>query len=144
GECGRAGQHRQAPRGAAGGSGIEAHRPGSGNGESARRVQPDGVSAAPYPSSSRSTEPAMSPRRLAKLVSVSAFAVGLFGLALAGGLAAAGKQEEAKKYHDQLKASKDPKKKVEALEELGKLGQVMKSLAEPAVPDVIKATEDKS
>ena len=86
----------------------------------------------------------MSPRRLAKLVSVSAFAAGLFGLLLADGLEAAGKQEEAKKYHEQLKSTKDAKKKVEALEELGKLGQIMKSLAEPAVPDIIKATEDKS
>jgi HEAT repeat protein len=86
----------------------------------------------------------MSPRRLAKLVSVTAFAAALFGLAFADGLEAAGKQEEAKKYHDQLKTTKDAKKKVEALEELGKLGQIMKSLAEPAIPDILKAAEDKS
>lgn len=86
----------------------------------------------------------MSSRRFAKLVSVSVLAAGLFGLILAAGLEAAGKQEEAKKYHDQLKSTKDAKKKAEALEELGKLGQIMKSLAEPAVPDIIKATGDKS
>jgi HEAT repeat protein len=85
----------------------------------------------------------MSLRRAFKMASAACLAAGLFGLVLADGLAAADKAEEAKKYHEQLKAAKVAKKKVEALEELGKLGQIMKSLAEPAVPDMLKALADK-
>jgi HEAT repeat protein len=85
----------------------------------------------------------MSLRRAFKMASAAGLAAGLFGLALADGLAAADKAEEAKKYHEQLKATREAKKKVEALEELGKLGQIMTSLAEPALPDMVKALADK-
>ncbi len=85
----------------------------------------------------------MSSRRVLKLVPAATLAAGLFGLILPDALEAAGKQEEAKKYHEQLKTAKDPKKKVEALEELARLGQIMKSLAEPALPDMMKALGDK-
>lgn len=86
----------------------------------------------------------MSSRRVLKVCSAAALVAGLFGSFLPEAVEAAGKQEEAKKYHEQLKSSKDPKKKVEALEELGRLGQIMKSLAEPAIPDMFKALEDKN
>lgn len=85
----------------------------------------------------------MSVRRVMKLSSLGLFLLGVFGLLAADALVAANKAEDAKKYADQLKTSKDPKKKAEALEELGKLGQIMKSLVEPAVPDIAKALEDK-
>lgn len=81
--------------------------------------------------------------RVLKPAGVAALAAGLFGLVLADGLGAAGKQEEAKKYTEQLKSAKDAKKKVEALDELGKLGQIQVTLTQPALPDVMKALEDK-
>lgn len=56
---------------------------------------------------------------------------------------AAGKAEEAKKYHSQLKSSTDSKKKVIALEELGKIGQIQTSLVKPAIPDIMAALSDK-
>lgn len=71
---------------------------------------------------------------------------GLLSLGLlvaAGGRSEAGKAEDAKKYAEQLKTSKDPKKRAEALEELGKLAQVLKSLVAPAVPDIVAALKDK-
>lgn len=86
----------------------------------------------------------MSLRRAMKVSSLGLFLLGVFGLIAAESLVAASKAEDAKKYAEQLKNSKDPKKKAEALEELGKLGQIMKSLVEPAVPDIAKSLEDKS
>ena len=56
---------------------------------------------------------------------------------------AQGKLAEAKKYTAELKSAKDAKTKVTALTELGKLGQIMNSLAEDAMPDILKALEDK-
>jgi HEAT repeat protein len=81
--------------------------------------------------------------RVIRLAAVVGLAAGLFGAVVADGVAAAGKKEEAQKYHEQLKTAKEAKKKVEALDELGKIGQVMKSLVTPAVPDIVKALEDK-
>lgn len=81
--------------------------------------------------------------RSTKLLCLGLFVAGLFALMLPGAVEAAGKAEEAKKHLETLKTSKDAKKKAEALTELGKLGQIMKSLAEPAIPDMMKALEDK-
>jgi HEAT repeat protein len=67
----------------------------------------------------------------------------LFALVLSTGVEASGKAEEAKRYMEQLKTTTDAKKKAEAIEELGKLGQILKSLVEPAVPDIRKALDDK-
>lgn len=53
------------------------------------------------------------------------------------------KEEEAKKYTEQLRTSKDAKVKAKALAELGTLAQVKKSLITDALPDVYKATDDK-
>src|SRR5262249_15962656 len=53
------------------------------------------------------------------------------------------KEEEAKKYTEQLRKGKDTKSKITALQELGKLAQIKKSFIADALPDVYKATEDK-
>ncbi|MBP3954619.1 HEAT repeat domain-containing protein [Gemmata sp. G18] len=53
------------------------------------------------------------------------------------------KDDLAKKYTDQLRKSKDVKTRVTALQELGTLAQIKKSLAADALPDIYKATEDK-
>jgi HEAT repeat protein len=58
-------------------------------------------------------------------------------------LAASEKEEEAKKYTEQLQKSKDAKTKVTALKGLGELAQIKKSLVTPALPDIYKAVEDK-
>jgi HEAT repeat protein len=81
--------------------------------------------------------------RSSKLLLTGLFALGVFGLMLPGAVEAAGKAEEAKKHIETVKTSKDAKKKAEAFEELGKLGQIMKSLAEPAIPEMMKSLEDK-
>jgi HEAT repeat protein len=85
----------------------------------------------------------MSLQQKLQAAAATGLAAGLFGLVLADGANAAGKKEEAKKYHEQLKTATDARKKITALEELGKLGQIMKVLAEPAVPDIFLALEDK-
>lgn len=53
------------------------------------------------------------------------------------------KEEEAKKYTEQLRSSKDAKVRAKALIGLGELAQVKKSFITDALPDVYKATEDK-
>jgi HEAT repeat protein len=53
------------------------------------------------------------------------------------------KEEEAKKYTEQLRKGKDAKAKITALQELGNLAQIKKSLIADALPDVYKAIEDK-
>jgi HEAT repeat protein len=53
------------------------------------------------------------------------------------------KEEDAKKFTEQLRKAKDAKTKITALKELGGLAQVKKSLIADALPDVYKATEDK-
>lgn len=86
----------------------------------------------------------MSLRRAMKASCIGLFLLGVFALIGAESLIAANKAEEAKKYTEQLKSSKDPKKRAEALEELGKLGQIMKSLVDSALPDIVKSLEDKN
>jgi HEAT repeat protein len=67
------------------------------------------------------------------------------GLVLgAAPVAAASKEEEAKKYLTELQTSKDPKVKAAAAEELGKLGQIKASYARPAIPYLIEALKDKN
>jgi HEAT repeat protein len=53
------------------------------------------------------------------------------------------REEEAKKYTEQLRKGKDTKSKITALQELGNLAQIKKSFITDALPDVYKATEDK-
>ena len=85
----------------------------------------------------------MSIRRGSRIAAVGLLAFGLFALVAADSIVAASKAEDAKKYTEQLKNAKDAKKRAEALEELGKLGQIMKSLVTSAVPDIKKALTDK-
>jgi len=53
------------------------------------------------------------------------------------------REDDAKKYTGQLRKSKDAKTKIKALQELGTLAQIKKSLIADALPDVYKAIEDK-
>ncbi len=53
------------------------------------------------------------------------------------------KDDLAKKYTEELRKSKDVKVRVNALQELGNLAQIKKSLAKDAMPDIYKALEDK-
>ena len=53
------------------------------------------------------------------------------------------KEEDAKKYTEQLRKGKDAKSKVVALQSLGELAQIKKSFIADALPDVYKAIEDK-
>lgn len=53
------------------------------------------------------------------------------------------KEEEAKKYAEQLHKAKDAKTKINALKELGTLAQIKKSFVTAALPDIYKAIEDK-
>ncbi len=85
----------------------------------------------------------MSPRRNLRASSLGLFLLGVIGLIVTESYVSASKAEDAKKYIEQLKTSKDAKKRAEALMELGKLGQIMKSLAEPALPEMKKALDDK-
>lgn len=86
----------------------------------------------------------MTARRVCKSLAAALLGLGLVGFLVPSALEAAGKQEEAKKYTEQLKTAKDAKKKVEALEELGKLAQVMRSLVSSAVPDIKESLKDKN
>jgi HEAT repeat protein len=57
---------------------------------------------------------------------------------------AASKAAEAKKAIADLAAAKDAKSKAAALDEIGKIAQVQKALAEPALADIKKLTDDAS
>jgi len=81
--------------------------------------------------------------RFVKALAGVALFNGLLLLCLSEDLAASDKEEEAKKYTQELRTSKDPKAKVAALNELAKLAKLMKSLGEPALPEIYKCLEDK-
>ncbi len=81
------------------------------------------------------------PRR-SKLASVAVLAAGLTLLAASPDLALAGKKADAAKHTADLKAG-DAKTKVYALGELGKLGQIQKSLVQDAAPLMEAALADK-
>jgi HEAT repeat protein len=82
-------------------------------------------------------------RRPLKLITGVALVAGLVVLSAGDDVRAAGKEAEAKKYHELLKTSKDSKQKMLALEELGKLGLLSRELTEKALPDITKAIKDK-
>jgi HEAT repeat protein len=82
-------------------------------------------------------------RRFAQALAAVALFNGLLYLCLCDHIYAADKEAEAKKYTEALKKGKDAKAKTEALNELGKLAQVQKSLVADALPDIYKALEDK-
>lgn len=53
------------------------------------------------------------------------------------------KEDRAKKLAEDLHKTKDAKTRVSALQELGELAQIKKSLVKDALPDIYKASEDK-
>lgn len=85
----------------------------------------------------------MQTRRFFKSMALVALVNGVLALLVAEEAAAQTKVADAKRYTDQLKTAKDSKKKIEALDELGKLGQVMKALVEPAIPLMFDNLKDK-
>jgi HEAT repeat protein len=82
-------------------------------------------------------------RRFAQALAAVVLSNGLLYLCLCEHIQAADKEAEAKKYTETLKKGKTAKEKTEALQELGKLAQVQKSLVADALPDIYKALEDK-
>lgn len=82
-------------------------------------------------------------RRFAQALAAVALFNGVLYLCVCDHLRAADKEAEAKKYTEVLKKGKDAKAKTEALQELGKLAQVQRSLVADALPDIYKALEDK-
>lgn len=81
--------------------------------------------------------------RFAKCLATVALFNGLLVLGLYGELSAKDKLADAQKYTRDLKTSKDPKVRVRALQELGKLAQILKEYAAEALPDIYKALDDK-
>jgi HEAT repeat protein len=81
--------------------------------------------------------------RFAKALAAVALFNGALYLALREEALAANNEADAKKYTQDLKKSKDPKVKITALQELGKLAALQKSLVADALDDIYKALEDK-
>ncbi|MCZ2344344.1 MAG: HEAT repeat domain-containing protein [Bacteroidales bacterium] len=74
-----------------------------------------------------------------KIGTLAILAAGLFALTAAPDLAAASKEKDAQRYIQILRTSNDPVAVAKALDELGKLGQIYKPLATPAIPDFMTA-----
>jgi HEAT repeat protein len=85
----------------------------------------------------------MQAMRFANALAAVLLVNGILALCVSQEVFAQGKVSEAKKYTAELKGAKDAKTKVTALTELGKLGAIMKGLTEDAMPDILKAMEDK-
>jgi len=82
-------------------------------------------------------------RRALKVSAALLLSLGLTVLTVNANVFAGPSPKDAEKYTNQLKTSKDPKQKVDALNELGKLGQIQKALVTPALESIMKALEDK-
>lgn len=80
-------------------------------------------------------------RRLLNAAAVAGLTAVL--VAFSDDAAAQVKVKDAQKHIDTLRSTKDAKAKAAALTELGKIGQIQKSLVSSAVPDMMKALEDK-
>lgn len=76
-------------------------------------------------------------------ITITALSIGLFAILAVDSADAGSKAAEAKKAMADLAAASTPKAKAAALDELGKIAQVQKSLVAPAVPDIKKALSDK-
>ncbi len=85
----------------------------------------------------------MGSARFVKAMCAVALFNGAFYLCIKEEALAGEKDDLAKKYTEQLRKSKDVKSRVTALQELGELARIKKSLATDALPDIYKATEDK-
>jgi HEAT repeat protein len=81
--------------------------------------------------------------RFAKSLAAIALFNGLIYLSVRQEAVAASDIADAKKYTEDLKKAKDSKVRVIALQELGKLAVVQKSLVADALPDIYKSLEDK-
>jgi HEAT repeat protein len=81
--------------------------------------------------------------RFAKAMALVALFNGALYLCVLEQAIASEREEEAKKYTQQLRTSRDAKSKITALQELGTLAQVKKSFVADALPDIYKAVEDK-
>jgi HEAT repeat protein len=86
---------------------------------------------------------AMIPARFVKALAAVALFNGMLFVCVRQDLIAADKEEEARKYTEDLKKGKTAKVKITALEELGKLAAVQKDFATDALPYIYKALEDK-
>jgi hypothetical protein len=81
--------------------------------------------------------------RFAKAMAAVALFNGVLFLIVREDALAGEREDDAKKYTEQLRKGKDAKAKIAALHELGTLAQIKKSLIKDALPDVYKAVEDK-
>lgn len=79
--------------------------------------------------------------RLMKAVAAAGLTAAL--VAFSGDLSADVKVKDAQKYITELRTTKDNKAKATALTEIGKIGQIQKSAIASAIPDMMKALEDK-
>ncbi len=86
----------------------------------------------------------MTLNRRIKWISTAALSLGMFAILAVDGVEAASKAAEAKKAIADLAAAKEPSAKAAALEQIGKIAQVQKSLATPAMSDIRKAMTDAS
>jgi HEAT repeat protein len=84
----------------------------------------------------------MSVTRFCKFFSALALFGGFIALCAPEAVQAANKVEDAKKYTQVLKTSKSSKEKVTALNELGDLGRLMKSLVADAMPSMVASLKD--
>lgn len=85
----------------------------------------------------------MGASRFAKAMAAVVLFNGALFLCAQANVLAGEREDEAKRYAQQLRTTKDSKAKVKALTELGALAQIKKSFIAEALPDVYKATEDK-
>jgi HEAT repeat protein len=85
----------------------------------------------------------MDAARFAKAMAAVALFNGLLYLCVLQDAVAADNEAEVKKYTEDLKKGRDSKTKVTALQELGKLGALQRSLVAGAMPEIYKALDDK-
>jgi HEAT repeat protein len=81
--------------------------------------------------------------RFAKSLAAVALFNGLLYLTVRQEAMAASDIADARKYTEDLKKAKESKVRIVALQELGKLAVVQKSLVTEALPDIYKSLEDK-
>jgi HEAT repeat protein len=81
--------------------------------------------------------------RFAKALALVALFNGALFLCVREEALAGERAEEAKRYTEQLRKSKDAKVRINALHELGTLGQIKKSFIADALPEIYKAVGDK-
>jgi HEAT repeat protein len=81
--------------------------------------------------------------RIAKALAAVALFNGVLYLSLEPDAVAASNESDAKKFTQELKSGKDAKTKINALNELGRLGALQKPLVADALPLIYKALEDK-